>query len=119
VEVLVAAAILAAGMVAVLRGFSVAAHALDTAQQVLTVSTRMENTLAELELAGWPRRELGGAPAGRWDTPVGGFAWQAGGERWMVTTNAVLTRVVVRVTPEGRSRESYTIGTAWLGWPGK
>lgn len=119
VEVLVAAVILAAGMVAVLRGFSLAVNALDASQERLTVSSLLENKLAELELSAWPKRELAGAPAGRWDTPSGVFLWEARGERLMAASNAVLVRVTVEATLDRSPSRSYTAATEWLGWQGK
>lgn len=116
VEALVAAVILAAGMVAVLRAFGAAANALDAAGEVLAVSGRMEDQLAGQELEAWPARDAVPAGGGRWSTEAGAVDWRMRGDVRMAVTNAVLTRVVVEAVPARKSGVPYVMATEWLGW---
>lgn len=119
VEVLVAAVILAAGMAAVLRGLSVAVDSLDAAEEVLTVSSFLENKLAEAEIGSWPQREWSGGAGGRWEAPAGVFTWQCGTESLVAATNMVLTRILLQAGSRGEADASFRVGTEWLGWRGQ
>ncbi len=117
-EVLVAAVILAAGMAAVLRGLSTAVSSLDAAEEVLTVSSLMENTLAESELRSWPRREWAGQPGGRWEYAGRSLAWQCRSETLLSSSNLVLSRIVIQAESRRGPGQPYRMGTEWLGWQG-
>lgn len=118
IEVLVATVILAAGMTAVLRGFSVAVDALDSAREVLAATDAFEDKLVELQLSAWPKREPPVRDAGTWATPAGVLAWQLQSESLMATTNATLYRLVMEAVPVGRSGR-YMMATEWLDVRGR
>lgn len=113
VEVLVASVILAAGLIAVLQGFSVAVNGLDTTREVLAVSDCVEEKLTELEIASWPRREPPPREGGLWQTEAGSLTWQLHSDVLMSSTNATLHRIVLDTVPVGQSRR-YVVATEWL-----
>jgi prepilin-type N-terminal cleavage/methylation domain-containing protein len=113
VEVLVASVILAAGLIAVLQGFSVTVNGLDTTREVMAVSDCVEEKLAELEISSWPRREPPPRDGGLWQTAAGPLTWRLHSEALISTTNATLHRVVLETVPVGRSRR-YVVATEWL-----
>lgn len=118
VEVLVASVILAAGMIAILRGFSVAVNGLDSAREVMAVSDCFEDKLAELQLSSWPKREPPPRDGGTWSTPAGVMIWQLQSDTLISMTNAALHHVVLEAAPVGRPGR-YMIATEWLDVRGR
>jgi prepilin-type N-terminal cleavage/methylation domain-containing protein len=113
VEVLVASVILVAGMVAVLRGFSVAVDAIDSSREVLEVSDFFDNKLAELEIATWPQRDPPVADSGVWESSMGSIAWRFHSNPVTIASNATLHRLYLEAIPMGRVTQ-YGIATEWL-----
>ena len=113
VEVLVASAILAAGMVAVLQAFSVAVKGLDSAREVMAVADGFEDKLAEVELASWPKRDPPLQDGGTWATPAGMLTWQLSSTTLLSTTNATLFGITLEAMPAGRPGR-YLVATEWL-----
>jgi prepilin-type N-terminal cleavage/methylation domain-containing protein len=118
VEVLVATVILAAGMTAVLRGFSVAVNGLDSAREVLAATDGFEDKLAELQLSAWPKREPPARDGGTWATPAGSLTWKLQSDTLISMTNATLHRLVLEAVPVGRPG-GYMIATEWLDVRGR
>ena len=118
VEVLVATVILSAGMLAVLQGFSVAVHGLDSTREVLAFSDVFEDKMAEMELSTWPKREPPARDGGAWVTPAGLMTWQLRSEPLITKTNATLYRVVLEAAPVGRPGK-YIVATEWLNVQGR
>jgi prepilin-type N-terminal cleavage/methylation domain-containing protein len=113
VEVLVASVILAAGLIAVLQGLSIAVNGLDASREVMAVSDCVEGKLAEIEISQWPRHEPPLRDGGTWQTPAGPVTWELHSETMSSTTNATLHRVVLGAVPVGRTRR-YVAATEWL-----
>ena len=113
VEILVAAVIMSAGMIAILQGFSVAVNGLDAAREVMVVSDCFEDKLVGLQLSSWPKREPPMQDGGTWTTPAGLLDWQLHSGTLLSSTNATLHSVVLEAVPVGRPGR-YVVATEWL-----